>query len=113
MNRQQYEDDNDGVCVVGFEIPRSPDSSYCNPIPGNEDETRDPPIVPPHLQHTLLNYPSSGDTSSHLPLPQNAILNHLYMENREPPRSVVALGMTHRIRLKHVTVVLYKPIQRR
>ena len=43
----------EGVHVVGFEVPPSPDSSYNNPIPGNEDEGREPPLVPPHLQHTL------------------------------------------------------------
>ncbi|XP_019052988.1 PREDICTED: SNF1-related protein kinase regulatory subunit beta-3 isoform X1 [Nelumbo nucifera] len=101
------------VSVVGFEVPNSPDSSYNNPYPGNEDEARDPPIVPPHLQHTLLSFPASRDASATLPLPQNVILNHLYIENRESPRSVVALGITHRFRSKFVTVVLYKPIQRR
>ncbi|MQM00151.1 hypothetical protein Taro_032882 [Colocasia esculenta] len=101
------------INVVGFEVPRSPDSSYTNPIPGIEDEARDPPPVPPHLQHTLLSYPASRDCSSSLPVPQNVILNHLYIENREAPRSVVALGITHRFRSKYVTVVLYKPIPRR
>ncbi|CAK7332233.1 unnamed protein product [Dovyalis caffra] len=99
--------------VVGFEVPRSPDSSYNNAYPGNEDEVRDPPSVPPHLQHSLLSYPASADTSETLPLPQNVILNHLYIENREAPRSVVALGFTHRFHSKFVTVVLYKPVQRR
>ncbi|KAG0494438.1 hypothetical protein HPP92_005432 [Vanilla planifolia] len=73
-----------GTCVMGFEVPRSPDSSYINPIPGNEDEARDPPrAAPPHLQHTLLSYPASQEGSRSLPLPQNVILNHLYIENRE------------------------------
>ncbi|XP_072958221.1 SNF1-related protein kinase regulatory subunit beta-3 isoform X2 [Typha angustifolia] len=105
-------DDHEGVSVVGFEVPRSPDLSYNNPIPGNEDEAREPPLVPPHLQHTLLSFPPSQDDSSSLPLPQNVILNHLYIE-KESSRSVVALGITHRFRSKYVTVVLYKPVQRR
>ncbi|XP_048324869.2 SNF1-related protein kinase regulatory subunit beta-3 [Ziziphus jujuba] len=104
---------NDEATVVGFEVPRSPDSSYNNVYPGNEDEARDPPSVPSHLQHTLLSCPASSDLSATLPLPQNVILNHLYIENRETPRSVVALGLTHRFRSKFVTVVLYKPVQRR
>ncbi|XP_071724122.1 SNF1-related protein kinase regulatory subunit beta-3-like [Rutidosis leptorrhynchoides] len=104
----------DEPTVVGFEVPKSPDASYNNVYPWNEDEARDPPVLPPHLQHTLLSYPpNSGDTSANLPLPQNVILNHLYIENREPPRSVVALGFTHRFRSKYVTVVLYQPVQRR
>ncbi|URE04672.1 SNF1-related protein kinase regulatory subunit [Musa troglodytarum] len=103
----------EGVSVVGFEVPRSPDSSYNNPIPGNEDEAQEPPLIPPHLHHTLLNYPHSQDDPSSLSLPQNVILNHLYIGNRDGPRSVVALGITHRVRSKYVTVVLYKPVQRR
>ncbi|KAJ6403331.1 hypothetical protein OIU84_015270 [Salix udensis] len=109
----QYSEDPEEATVVGFEVPRSPDSSYNNVYPGNEDEVRDPPSEPPHLQHSLLSYPASADTSETLPLPQNVILNHLYIENREAPRSVVALGFTHRFHSKFVTVVLYKPVQRR
>ncbi|KAF7823366.1 SNF1-related protein kinase regulatory subunit beta-3 [Senna tora] len=108
-----YTDDHGEATVAGFEVPKSPDSSYNNTYPGNDDETRDPPMVPPHLQQTLLNYPASSDTSGTVPLPQNVILNHLYIENSESPRSVVALGFTHRFRTKYVTVVLYKPVQRR
>ncbi|XWS53319.1 hypothetical protein CRYUN_Cryun11dG0146600 [Craigia yunnanensis] len=88
------------------------DSSFNNVYPANEDDARDPPVVPPHLQRTLLNYPTSMNASN-LPLPENVILNHLYIENREAPRSVVALGFTHRFRSKYVTVVLYKPVPRR
>ncbi|KAK1574818.1 hypothetical protein Q3G72_000188 [Acer saccharum] len=112
MNNQ-YGEEQDEAIVAGFEVPKSPDSSYNNAYLGNEDEARDPPVVPSHLQHTLLSCPTSRDTSSTLPLPQNVILNHLYIENREAPRSVVALGFTHRFRSKYVTVVLYKPVQRR
>ncbi|XP_043698948.1 SNF1-related protein kinase regulatory subunit beta-3 [Telopea speciosissima] len=108
----KYGEDQDEVSVVGFEVPKSPESSYSNPYPSNEDEERDPPLVPPHFQQTLLSYPADRDTSGSLPVPQNVILNHLYIENRDTPRSVVALGFTHRFRSKFVTVVLYKPIQR-
>ncbi|KAL2541095.1 SNF1-related protein kinase regulatory subunit beta-3 [Abeliophyllum distichum] len=108
-----YGEDQDQVNVVGFDIPRSPDSSYNNVFPRNEDEDREPPQVPPHLHHTLLNYPTNGDPCSSLQTPQNVTLNHLYIENRQPPRSAVALGVTHRFRSKFVTVVLYKPIHRR
>ncbi|CAL1404519.1 unnamed protein product [Linum trigynum] len=112
MNNQRGEEHEEAT-VAGFEVPNSPDSSYSNPYPGTEDEARDPPAVPPHLQQTLLTYPASADASESVPPPQNVILNHLYIENREPPRSVVALGFTHRFRSKYVTVVLYKPVQRR
>ncbi|KAM0823807.1 hypothetical protein ACQ4PT_070625 [Festuca glaucescens] len=115
MDRQGRDDHlstSEGVNVVGFEVPASPDSSYSNPLPGNEDEAREPPLVPSHLQHTLLSFPPSHDDSSSLPLPQPVVLNHLYIE-KENSRSVVALGITHRFKAKFVTVVLYKPVQRR
>ncbi|KAL9253230.1 SNF1-related protein [Drosera capensis] len=103
----------EGVTMVGFEVSNSPDSSYCNPHLGLEDEAREPPTVPPHLQHTLLSCPASSDAAGTLPLPQSSILNHLYIENRDASRPVVALGFTHRFRSKFVTVVLYKPVPRR
>ncbi|XVF46285.1 hypothetical protein PTKIN_Ptkin03bG0015800 [Pterospermum kingtungense] len=112
MNNQ-YGEDKDEATVVGFEVPGSPDSSYNNVYPGNEDDARDPPLVPPHLNCNLLSYPASMNASGSLPLPENVILNHLYIENREAPRSVVALGFTHRFHSKFVTVVLYKPVPRR
>ncbi|CAK9158527.1 unnamed protein product [Ilex paraguariensis] len=114
MNNPHSEDQGEAA-VAGFEVPRSPEVSYNNVYPVNEDDGREPPILPPHLQHSLLNCPTNRDPSGSgsLPLPQNVVLNHLYIENPEPPRSVVALGVTHRFRSKFVTVVLYKPVQRR
>ncbi|CAA7039111.1 unnamed protein product [Microthlaspi erraticum] len=106
MNNQSPED----TTVEGFEVPVSPVSSYNNVYSSTEDETRDPPAVPPHLQHTLLGNPGSTELDS---VPQNVVLNHLYIENRDAPRSVVALGFSHRFRSKYVTVVIYKPVQRR
>ncbi|KAK4255133.1 hypothetical protein QN277_008168 [Acacia crassicarpa] len=107
-----YPEDYEQVIVEGFEVPKSPDSSYSNEYPGNEDDAHDPPAIPPQLQHTVLHYPASRSNSETLPLPHNVNLNHLYIENREAPKSVVALGITHRFRSKYVTVVLYKPVQR-
>ncbi|KAL3828482.1 hypothetical protein ACJIZ3_017284 [Penstemon smallii] len=109
----QYGETQDQVSVVGFDVPNSPEASYNNAYPGNEDEGREPPTLPPHLQHTLFNHPTDNDPCGSLPLPQNVTLNHLYIENRESPRSVVAVGVTHRFRSKYVTVVLYKPVPRR
>ncbi|XP_024994785.1 SNF1-related protein kinase regulatory subunit beta-3-like [Cynara cardunculus var. scolymus] len=102
--------DQETPVVAGFEIPRSPDASYNNIYTANEDEGRDPPVVPQHLQHTVLSYPAPAVS---LPNPQHVVLNHLYIENRQVTRSVVALGLSHRFRTKNVTVVLYKPVQRR
>ncbi|VVB06753.1 unnamed protein product [Arabis nemorensis] len=109
MNNQ-HPDNHEDTTVEGFEVPVSPVSSYNNVYSAAEDEARDPPAVPPHLQHSLLGNPGSTESA---PVPQNVVLNHLYIENREAPRSVVALGFSHRFRSKYVTVVIYKPVQRR
>eukprot|EP00850_Spirogloea_muscicola_P016233 SM000130S27120 [mRNA] locus=s130:401971:403042:+ [translate_table: standard] len=96
--------------IAGFEPPRSPPTSYSDPLPLHEDYAKEPPVVPPHLHLTLLNVPPSLETPTTLPRPQHVILNHLYVEKGKAARSVLALGLTHRFRSKYVTVVLYKPI---
>ncbi|PHT30899.1 SNF1-related protein kinase regulatory subunit beta-2 [Capsicum baccatum] len=96
-----------------FEPPLSPDSSYSNMQLGAEDYAKEPPLVPPHLQMTLLNVPSSHmEVPPPLSRPQHVVLNHLYMQKGRSSPSVVALGSTNRFLSKYVTVVLYKSIQR-
>ncbi|XP_030526780.1 SNF1-related protein kinase regulatory subunit beta-3 [Rhodamnia argentea] len=112
MSNQCPEDPEERT-VVGFELPRSPDSSYNNTYAVSEDEARDPPLVPQQLLNPLLGCPATRDASESLPPPMSVLLNHLYIENREAPRSVVALGFTHRFHSKYVSVVLYKAVQRR
>ncbi|KAG8365336.1 hypothetical protein BUALT_Bualt18G0094100 [Buddleja alternifolia] len=99
--------------ISGFEPPQSPESSYNNLQLGQEDFSKEPPMVPPHLNLTLLNAPSP-----HMEIPpphsrpQHVVLNHLYMHRDRARPSVVALGSTNRFLSKYVTVVLYKSIQR-
>ncbi|KAH9548905.1 hypothetical protein CY35_11G111600 [Sphagnum magellanicum] len=66
--------------IAGFEPPRSPESSYNDPMPGPEEYAKEPPAVPPHLHLTLLNVPQVMETAGSLPRPQHVILNHLYVE---------------------------------
>lgn len=100
--------------MTGFEVPRSPDASYNCAYPGNEDAEREPPMVPAYLNQTVLNQPRvTRDQSAELPSPQHVVLNHLYLQDRPSPGSVVAVGVTSRFRSKYVTVVLYKPSERR
>ncbi|KAF5760447.1 putative AMP-activated kinase, glycogen-binding protein [Helianthus annuus] len=94
--------------ISGFEPPQSPDSSYNNLQLGSEDYAKEPPLVPPHLQMTLLNTPLPHTEPS--PRPQHVVINHLYMQKGKSSDSVVALGSTHRFLSKYVTVVLYKSI---
>ncbi|XP_076921540.1 SNF1-related protein kinase regulatory subunit beta-2-like [Bidens hawaiensis] len=94
--------------ISGFEPPQSPDSSYNNLQLGHEDYAKEPPLVPPHLQMTLLNTPAHHTEPT--PRPQHVVINHLYMQKGKSGDSVVALGSTHRFLSKYVTVVLYKSI---
>ncbi|KAL8137262.1 hypothetical protein V2J09_003263 [Rumex salicifolius] len=95
--------------ISGFEPPLSPESSYNNMQLNSEDFAKEPPSVPPHLQLTLLNAPSSCmEIPPPLSRPPHVVLNHLYMQKGKSGPSVVALGSTHRFLSKYVTVVLYK-----
>jgi len=99
--------------ISSFEPPQSPESSYTNFQLGSEDFAKEPPLVPPHLQMTLLNVPASNmEIPPPLSRPQHVVLNHLYMQKGKSGPSVVALGTTHRFLAKYVTVVLYKSLQR-
>ncbi|KAI4382307.1 hypothetical protein MLD38_008287 [Melastoma candidum] len=109
----QFSEDPEEKAVAGFEVPASPDTSYNCVFPIGEDEAREPPLVPQQLQSSLLGYPASRDGSEGIQPPMSVVLNHLYIENRDAPRSVVALGFTHRFHAKYVSVVLYKAVQRR
>ncbi|XP_016197570.1 SNF1-related protein kinase regulatory subunit beta-2 isoform X2 [Arachis ipaensis] len=99
--------------ISGFEPPKSPDSSYNNLQLTSEDYAKEPPLVPPFLQMTLLNVPSTNmEIQPPISRPQHVVLNHLYMQKGKGSPSVVALGTTHRFLAKYVTVVLYKSLQR-
>ncbi|XP_065876148.1 SNF1-related protein kinase regulatory subunit beta-2-like isoform X2 [Euphorbia lathyris] len=97
--------------LAEFELPPSPGSSYNNETFKDDDFSKHPPEIPPHLQLALLNNRSSAVESPRtLPRPWPAVLNHLYIQNNQG--QPVALGSTHRFLQKYVTVVLYKPSRR-
>ncbi|KAG9443559.1 hypothetical protein H6P81_014899 [Aristolochia fimbriata] len=97
--------------VAGFEPPQSPESSYNNLPLGSDDYGKEPPLVPPHLNFTLLNVPSFVDGPAPLSRPPHVLLNHLYVQRGKSGQATVALGTTHRFLSKYVTVVLYKSLQ--
>ncbi|CAN1837587.1 SNF1-related protein kinase regulatory subunit beta-1 [Linum perenne] len=101
--------------VSEFEAPASPDSSYGNMLPSEEEFAKEPVIVPPQLHLTVLGMENSGEpvsTSSSPSKPQHVVLNHLFIEKGWASQSLVGLGLTHRFESKYVTVVLYKPLKR-
>lgn len=112
LDLQEYVPD-DLESISSFEPPQSPETSYNNLQLTAEDFAKEPPLVPPHLQMTLLNVPASYmEIPPPLSRPQHVVLNHLYMQKGKSGPSVVALGSTHRFLAKYVTVVLYKSMQR-
>ncbi|XP_051134501.1 SNF1-related protein kinase regulatory subunit beta-1 [Andrographis paniculata] len=113
--------------VAEFEAPPSPESSYSQVFPGDEEFGKDPMLVPPQLQSSSSSSSSSlsstvvpgseeatccSSSSTTCRKPQHVVLNHIFMEKGWASQSVVALGLTHRFQSKYVTVVLYKPLKR-
>lgn len=98
--------------VAEFEAPSSPDSSYSQAFPAEEDFAKEPVVVPQQLHLTVLGAENSEEEASSSPKPQHVVLNHLFIEKGWASQSVVALGLTHRFQSKYVTVVLYKPLKR-
>ncbi|PNH10767.1 SNF1-related protein kinase regulatory subunit beta-2, partial [Tetrabaena socialis] len=99
--------------VSGFDPPPSPPSSYNCPNPVADDYAKEPSIMPPHLQLTLLNVPpASGDAQAVLPRPQHVILNHVYCQRGQSVQALV-IGATTRYKSKYITTVMYKPKARR
>ncbi|GFP94226.1 snf1-related protein kinase regulatory subunit beta-1 [Phtheirospermum japonicum] len=96
--------------VAEFDAPSSPESSYTQIYPGDEDFAKDPMLVPPQLHSSVLGLETHKETAASKP--QHVVLNHLFMEKGQAAQSVVALGLTHRFQSKYVTVVLYKPLKR-
>ncbi|XP_039043512.1 SNF1-related protein kinase regulatory subunit beta-1-like [Hibiscus syriacus] len=96
--------------VTEFEAPGSPNSSYGQAFPKEENFAKEPAVVPSQLHLTVLG-PNNQDIASSSK-PQHVVLNHLFIEKGWASQSVVALGLTHRFESKYVTVVLYKPFKR-
>eukprot|EP00890_Picochlorum_soloecismus_P004216 jgi/Picsp_1/4796/NSC_02164-R1_snf1-related protein kinase regulatory subunit beta-2 len=107
---QEYIAENlDGL--ANFDPPPSPVLSYCNPTPVAEDFLKEPPMVPPQLQLSLLNVPPAMESSAALPRPQHVVLNHMYLQRGSQSRSAIVVGTTNRFRSKYVTTVLYRAKQ--
>lgn len=98
--------------VAEFEAPSSPESSYNQDLPQYEDYAKDPVVVPPQLQVSVLDAENSNEAASSSTKPQHVVLNHLFFEKGWASESVVAYGLSHRFQSKYVTVVLYKPLKR-
>lgn len=82
-----------------------PESDFKQRIPELDEYTKEPPALPPHLRHIILNKPSPNIDPLGLPVPQYVSLNHLYCTAIKD--DMMVLGATQRYKEKSVTVVFY------
>lgn len=80
---------------------------FTHNMPDLDDYTKDPPPLPPHLRHIILNKPPQLQDTAALPVPQHVALNHLYCTAIRD--NMMVLGITQRFRTKFVTTVYYSP----
>jgi 5'-AMP-activated protein kinase regulatory beta subunit len=82
-----------------------PESDFHQQVPDIDDYTKEPPSLPPHLRHIILNKASPDIDQMSLPAPQHVSLNHLYCTAIKD--GMMVLGSTHRYKEKYCTVVFY------
>jgi 5'-AMP-activated protein kinase regulatory beta subunit len=90
--------------------PNKPDKDgevFSHNMPDVDDYTKEPPPLPPHLRHIILNKPPQLQDTAALPVPQHVALNHLYCTAIRD--NMMVLGITQRYKTKFVTTVYYSP----
>lgn len=80
---------------------------YSQSMPDLDEYTKEPPPLPPHLRHIILNKPPQLTDTAALPVPQHVALNHLYCTAIKD--NMMVLGITQRYKSKFVTTVYYSP----
>lgn len=89
-------------------LPPDPDGeTFGHAMPDLDDYTKEPPPLPPHLRHIILNKPPQLQDTAALPVPQHVALNHLYCTAIKD--NMMVLGITQRFKTKFVTTVYYSP----
>lgn len=83
------------------------DEGFSNTMPDLDEYTKEPPPLPPHLRHIILNKPPQLSDTAALPVPQHVALNHLYCTAIKD--NMMVLGITQRYKTKFVTTVYYSP----
>lgn len=80
---------------------------FTTTMPDMDEYTKEPPPLPPHLRHIILNKPPQLSDTAALPVPQHVALNHLYCTAIKD--NMMVLGITQRYKTKFVTTVYYSP----
>ena len=84
--------------------PNAPDMDgevFSHTMPDMDEYTKEPPPLPPHLRHIILNKPPQLQDTAALPVPQHVALNHLYCTAIKD--NMMVLGITQRYKTKFVT----------
>lgn len=82
----------------------SNDAHYGTTIETDEDLSKEPPLLPPQLQLSLLNAPMDTMDPAIMPVPQHVVLNHLHVAKND---KVQAFATAHRFRKKYYTMVMF------
>jgi 5'-AMP-activated protein kinase regulatory beta subunit len=104
------EGDTDEVLAMPGGTTNKPDKDgevFSHNMPDLDDYTKEPPPLPPHLRHIILNKPPQLQDTAALPVPQHVALNHLYCTAIKD--ATMVLGITQRFKTKFVTTVYYSP----
>jgi 5'-AMP-activated protein kinase regulatory beta subunit len=94
----------------GKDMTNKPDKDgelFTQNMPDLDEYTKEPPPLPPHLRHIILNKPPQLQDTAALPVPQHVALNHLYCTAIRD--NMMVLGITQRYKTKSVTTVYYSP----
>ena len=82
---------------------------YGHVLPDEEEYSKEPPLLPPHLRHIVLNSPPPGDEADPLALltPRHVTLNHLYCTTIM--NGLMVQAVSQRYRRKVSTTVFCAP----
>lgn len=107
---EQQEGETDEVQAGGSSGKADRDGEiFSHNMPDLDDYTKEPPPLPPHLRHIILNKPPQLQDTAALPVPQHVALNHLYCTAIKD--NMMVLGITQRYKTKFVTTVYYSPCE--
>mmetsp|Transcript_56822 Transcript_56822/g.112227 ORF Transcript_56822/g.112227 Transcript_56822/m.112227 type:complete len:157 (-) Transcript_56822:312-782(-) len=84
------------------------DDIFTRTRPELDEYTKEPPPLPPHLRHIILNKVPQVNDSAALMVPQHVALNHLYCTAIKD--GMMVLGVTQRHEEKSVTTIYYSGV---
>jgi len=79
-------------------------AQYGTVIETDEDLAKEPPLLPPQLQISLLNAPMDALDPAIMPVPQHVVLNHLHVAKKN---QMLGFATAHRYRKKYFTVLMF------